>query len=629
MKKIIFGLCAYLFLVGSVYAEITIDGESVHVETDRYVVEFDRGVISYIHNKLTAETYTLSPVRGTRGWTGLLKVRHFWDEGNVSTSEATLRSSSQIDPSQVELVFSNENGEVRLRIAIDSITDDLLIDIEGVSDTPPVIAAQWGCGYLDIQNLSVIAPVYGGYIIDATAPSTFDKFPYPQNWEAQLAIVQGHRGGFSVRCTDNTFQFKQLIYGRRGDGVALHFATYNQAPFDLHTTGQSQLWRFNTYAGDWRIPAKKYRDWMERTFSPTTLSEKSVDDVTLFIGSTRSSIGVTNTVFLDGLATKVDPTKTVVMLWEWADGGEWWIEGAESHKPDYFPKAGLRDFVELAHKYGFRVILGINAHAFSPTHPLYPEFQQYLYRDTWTGKIIGACLEEPFEPECDHPAWHPIAFVNPASRAYRNIIVQQLKPVWEEYGVDGFFLDTSYYTRNNANGLIDGLNSAQGVALMHKELAEAMPGAILAGERLHEATFAYESFAQRPILTTQPHPISAFLFSPFTRAISYAHFNPDQDPVYHQTVLDYSAVWGMIPTLNAWWVEQLSEPNAQKLLAGAGAWEYFEYDGDLNGDGQVNILDLVIVGQDMDSETVNYLQSDVNADGIVNVLDLVLIANMF
>ena len=34
-----------------------------------------------------------------------------------------------------------------------------------------------------------------------------------------------------------------------------------KAPFDSHTMGQSRLWRFNTYAGDWRVPARIYREW--------------------------------------------------------------------------------------------------------------------------------------------------------------------------------------------------------------------------------------------------------------------------------------------------------------------------------------------------------------------------------
>ena len=618
-----------LFYFNVASADITIDGETVHAETDGYVVEFDRGVITYIHNKHTNTTYTL-PGEGKRGWTGLLHHRHFWRDENTSTSRATLISATQISPLKAEFLFRQDGTDVQLLISIDPITDDLLIDMEGVSDTPGVVGMQWGCGYLAIQNLEVIAPVDGGRIIDTTTPTNYELFPYPfsgRGWEAQLAIVQSENGGFYVRNTDNTFQFKQFIYDREGNGVALNFGTHNQAPFDSHTTATSHKWRFNTYAGGWRVPARKYRDWMGLVFDPRPLSELGwVEDITLFVGSARSTIWLTHTEFLDALATRVDPTKTVVMAKEWATPQEWSIDPT-NHFPVYEPMPELQNFVEVAKRHGFRLILYTDMHGFSPQNPLYPEFMQYQYRDTWTGELLGWLWDT------NHP--HRNASINPASSAFRKILVNEFKEVWDAYDIDGFFLDTSFYAINDANGLIDGLNSAQGGALLHKELVEAMPGAIFAGERLHEGTFALESFAQRPLLSKEitPHPISSFLFSPFTHAISYARANPDADPVYHQKVLDYSEVWGMMPTLNAWDAKQLLRPEyveTQNLLAMAGEWQHqYGLNGDINGDGIVNILDLTLVARNVGLMPLTHLQTDVNGDGLVDVLDLILVSNMF
>ena len=47
---------------------------------------------------------------------------------------------------------------------------------------------------------------------------------------------------------------------------------------------------------------------------------------------------------------------------------------------------------------------------------------------------------------------------------------------------------------------------------------------------------------------------------------------------------------------------------------------------DVNRDGVVNILDLVLVAQALGTDKAG---GDVNGDGVVNVFDLVFVANQF
>ena len=419
--------------------------------------------------------------------------------------------------------------------------------------------------------------------------------------------------------------FKWLGYNRENNDFALNFGTYNQAPFDAHTTGDTKLWRFNTYAGDWRVPARLYRDWMEQAFDAKRLSEKAawLEDITLFIGSATSGIPSAYAEYFDAVATKIDPTKTVIMKKEWTVAQEWSRDPIDT-EPTYDPVPELGDLLEDAKRHGFRVVLYTSMHACSPLHPLYPELVQYEYRDTWTGELTS----KPYGPDFRD------AQINAASSAFREIFVNELKDVWDSYEFDGFFLDTSYYAINDGNGLIEGLNSAQGGALLYRELAEAMPSAIFAGERHHEGTFALESFAQQVNLSEyiELHPISSFLFSPFTHFISGAQ-NPDLEPVYYQTVLDFSEVWGVIPTHHVWKMEQFLRPeewpNTHAVFARAGSWQHrYGLNGDMNGDGQVNILDLTLVGQNF-GVALNHPEADINGDGQVNVMDLILVANMF
>ena len=239
-------------------AKITVVDNKVFVETDTYEVQFTDGVITQLSNRLTEEVYTLPlgidgiPI-GIAGRSGLLRRNgeSFWTDQATLTTEAR-----KIAPLKAEIVFSQGQNKIRLFIAVDESTNDLLIKQEGISDTTGVYGIQWGCGNLDVRNLDLILPAQGGQIIDAASPSSSGSFDYPEHWEAQLAIIQAEQGGFYVRGTDETFQFKALHYEKDIESFALNFETQNQAPFDTLNSAKSVTWQLNTYVGDWRVPAR-------------------------------------------------------------------------------------------------------------------------------------------------------------------------------------------------------------------------------------------------------------------------------------------------------------------------------------------------------------------------------------
>ena len=181
----------------------------------------------------------------------------------------------------------------------------------------------------------------------------------------------------------------------------------------------------------------------------------------------------------------MDPAKTLLYL------NQWRRDPFDVNFPDYTAKPEFGRFVEAAHQHGFRVMPHVNLIGVNADHPLYAEVQKFQYRNPWTGNLMGW-----FWDRTDIPR-NRIAAINPASAEFRKYFVQQLKEVWQKYGVDAFFLDVSARVENDANGLIEGVNAGQGNVLLHKELAAAMPGVVFGGESLHEVTFSRESFAQR------------------------------------------------------------------------------------------------------------------------------------
>ncbi|MDE0482713.1 MAG: DUF6259 domain-containing protein [Candidatus Poribacteria bacterium] len=613
---------------------LTVDeAGNVLAETDRYRVRFKDGVLIHFHNKLTQETYTLPPQGPSNGWSGL-SIQHKEGEGDHSeliddTWEVETRRFS---PLSVEVAYHSDfsdyrpdyrfNKTVQIRISIDAATGDLVIQQHGISKH--IISILWGCGYLNRQQVDVILPAGGGEIIDASSEigkRGFRHFEYPGRWEAQLAILQGRDGGFFVRSTDTTFRFKAAYHVPSGEHFGMNFKTHNPAPFrDKHEI-TSVEWRLNTYRGDWQVPARIYQDWMENAFQPKQLPTW-VKDLELVIYAPYNPL---NTAILPLFAEHINPSTTLLYMIGWADP-------TRTLEPDYPPDPEFGDFLKAAHSYGFRVMPRITFHGCSPNSPLYPVFEKYHIRDPITGRKVGHNLNDPTYD-------FPTAYINPAAKEYRKYMVEQMKTLYETYPIDALHLDINTSVDNDANGLIDGLTAAEGNVLLHQELAAAMPGIVLGGEGVHEVTFFNTNLAQQPrrSFNEQPHPISSFLFSNWTIPYGFHVPNPDSEPELYKPFQEAYVVWNVLPTIRIRAPWMLIEPHMVKTqgflksVRMGQTWEQtwnidvaMDVVGDVNGDGVVNIQDLVIV-----ANAFGKAEPDLNGDGVVNIQDLVIVANAF
>ena len=597
----------------------------VLAETDRYRVRFKDGVLVHFHNKLTQETYTLPPKGPSNTQRGLL-IQYV--EGRYGRDEPINErwdvETQKLSPLAIEIAYHSDyrtEKTVRLRIAIEPETQDLVIHQSGTSAFGGLVGIMWGCGYLNSQKVNLILPANGGQVINDTTEFGNRSFKYPGRWwEAQLAILQGGNGGFFVRSTDTTYRFKEVHYVRNAEDFGMSFKTHNFAPFrDKHEI-TSAAWRLNAYRGNWKVPAEIYRNWMEKVFQPKQ-PPAWVKELELVIYFSNMNI---NTLSL--LASHVNPSKTLLYLTNWRTGG--WDENF----PDYTPRSEFGDILKAAHAYGFPVMIHASFHGCSTYHPRYPAFEKHQFRHTIKGDKLG--WEGPTNQSS-------FAYINPASNAFRKYIVAQLKKVYETYPIEVFHLDTNHFIENDANGLIDGLTAAEGNVLLHQELAAAIPGVVFGGEHLHEVTFPHVNLAQRANIPhdAQPHPISSFLFLNSTIPYGFHVPNPDIEPEFYQPFEAAYRVWDILPTIR---IRKSSNLHSNmiytlKKLANIRTgyfWDIFSVgdvysQGDVNEDGRVNVLDLVMVAQHIGTEKPSNPKVDVNGDGIVNILDLVIVANAF
>ena len=626
-NKCVYILILQFVLVAAGLANtLTVDeAGNVLAETDRYRVRFEHGVLVHFHNKLTQETYTLPPKGDPNEQSGI-SIQH--EEGRYGREEVLSEhwdiETQRLSPLAIEIAYRNDykiDRTVRLGISIDPETQDLVIHQTGTSSIGGIVRVMWGCGYLNSQKVNLILPANGGQIINNATKFSRRGFAYPERWEAQLAILQGQHGGFFVRSTDTTYQFKGVWYTRSGEHFNMRFQTDNLAPFRNKHEITSATWRLNAYRGDWQVPARIYRDWMENAFQPKQ-PPAWVKELEIVIYAPYQPLDIS---ILPLLAEHVNPSTTLLYIIGWYDP-------SLGLAPDYVPDPEFGDFLKVAHGYGFRVMAFVTFHGCSPNSPLYPEFEKYQLRHPIQGYKLGYELNNPTYD-------YPTAYINPASKEFRKYLVEQMKTLYETYPIDALHLDINTSVVNNPP--IDGLTAAQGNVMLHQELATAMPGIVLGGENVHEVTFFNTNLAQRwSYNNKQPHPISSFLFSNWTIPYGYHVPNPDREPEFYQPFQEAYIVWGVLPTIRIRAPWMLRDPNMVrtqgflKSVRKGQTWEQtwnidigMDIVGDVNEDGAVNVLDLVLVAGEFGVENPSH--TDVNGDGVVNILDLVAVANAF
>ena len=589
--------------VWAVYANtltITEQG-NILAETDRYIALFEKGALVHFHNKLTEETYTRDDVVQETDTVFYTTTAGIW-----TTTQPVIQ---QISPTRVEIFYQNDLS-LHFTIEIDPVTSDLLISQEGFAPNGGAVQAMWTFKNLSHAAASLILPGQGGIILKGEIPH--DKYDYPGSWEAQLAIVQGQSGGMFVRADDADFRFKNLEYKSGGNDFRINFSSTVFAPFKDKERVVSAPWRLNAYEGDWQVPAKMYRDWMHETFQPPDRRQMPawVDEIE-FVVKNQGHLDVR---MLSRLSELIDPKTTLLYLYNWHQ------DGVDSPYSTGDVDPNLEVFVEAAQRYGFKVKPHMSLIAVRETNPFYQKFERYQARDPYTNERMGWRWNDPTYP------YRP-AYINPASQEYRDMYVNEVKLIWDTYGVDAVQLDISTKIINDNNGLIDGLTWAEGNIELHHALREAMLDLVMTGEHIHEVTFIHENFAD--IWTVQhpyPHPITVFLFSPYVRLFGFLPNEPDRDKKIFQEYFDVSQEFGFLPTLLIWGLESLDEDKVEthRLLALVRERQNYVY-GDVNGDLIVNILDLVLIAQALGEPKIDPVL-DVNKDGVINILDLVIVS---
>ncbi len=438
-------------------------------------------------------------------------------------------------------------GLIQTRYQVEEDTDDLIITQSCRTTESGVWGVEWNIAYIPLE-MDIIIPGRSGIKLSADSPFGTQTFDYPLAWEAQLVIVEGEGRGFYVWAGDPDGMFKRLTVDRTDEGWRLGFASINNAPFDDRKDAVSPIWHVNVYEGDWRVPARTYRDWMVENLRPTLVQDQGpewVKDIRCVV------IMGMDIPTIEDLTERLDPEQTLLYIPGWRKAG---YDRDYPVYDDPFPQ--FEPFVKRAHELGYRVMPHVNYFGVDPLNELYEQFEPYQVRDPWGNHDKLWWLWTRAEPEIK------FAYINPAHKPWRDLFVARMKEFCERYEIDAIHLDQTLCIFNDNNGLMDGMSMSQGNVAIHKELREAIPQVALSGEGLNEVAYRYEAFAQRHAWGLVhhegtwnrsqldcAHPIASYLLRPYTIIYGYLGYtSPDNGQLYAAWNDAYQS-WGVIPTL--------------------------------------------------------------------------------
>lgn len=419
---------------------------------------------------------------------------------------------------------------------------------------------------LNVPNkYDVIIPAWGGIRLTAEQPDIMNKMTrlrYPDEWQAQMFLIQGTNGGLLVYAKDDGTQFKALNVTNDENNFYLTLETIPQAPFDQYDEFQTVEWQMIPYKGDWMTGAMLYKDFADKTFKLPEIQEKKAE----WISQIRLMLltDIEDEQMLVELAKKVNPKQTLLIVPGWRK------EPYDVNYPDYTPKEGIKEKIQFAKSLGYRVGLHFNMVGAG----METEEYKTKLKDAHT---LDAYTKEPvIESYEAYGVTYRFSQINQASKAWRKILVEKAKTAVQDLGVDMIHLDQSLYCFNDGRGLVDGMTSMQGNVQLQKELAEALPNVAFSGEAINEMNMRYASFLQMHVYGLDSNsatweearfdqicPVTTAIFGDYTSLYHYPalpNVAADKEEYYQAWFRAGDMRCGQIPTLMRISTEEVTNP---------------------------------------------------------------------
>ncbi len=493
-------------------------------------------------------------------------------------------ASVDIAEGALSFVLTDPDEKFRLtcRIALGSEGVEWRASLE---ESDPTWMLEWRIENLHVRG--VVVPALGGQVLTADMPAGASvAYKYPFWWQSQFAVGEiDDRDGVWIRTMDVDPRLKVLRV-RRPESEPNRFTIGLgiEADGPLEGASLSASWYLDGYTGTWRAPADRHREWIRDAFDVHAYAEHPhfppwANDVNFILeiwGMSKEAPEPRHT-FEDMIervrefAKYHDPAKTLLYLPGFAE------EGIDSNAPDYnpAPKCGGREkfkvLIDEAHDLGYRVMIHTNVLALAYSHPLYERFREYQVIDCfgrlqgWGNDIDGDWLQEPF-----------FAYMNPGFVEWTEHMKGVFEDLIDSFGIDGIFLDQTLLAFNVGRGP----NFVRGMREHVQRLQKAYPRVLFAGEGFHEQNVSALPMTQIHGIDSiagihglegarewrRVHPVSSYVFGPFTRLMAHLLTKHPTSTVYERQEEAYEEL-GIIPALVLYnKSHEIDVPQLQRML---------------------------------------------------------------
>lgn len=517
---------------------IRVEKQSIIVESDRFTARLDKGTLTSLIDRKTGAEFCRKDVLPFP-----LELVYVNQEilGADGQHEVAVKAMS---PHVARVILKGNDSDRELFVRLDPATGDLCVRPSGQSGRTGLLAVRWSIPFA--RETKLVLPVRNGIeVVSGQKVLPRARNRWPTEWNAQLAIAQRDGASMMIRSEDTRFKYKALSY-RNDEGLStLGFESEQVAPLRDNRTAGGVEWRINTYDGDWRTPADRYREWMERTYR---LSEKRatrpkwVNNITLAVSWASS-----NPQLLDSLAKIHPPEETLIHL------DRWRTSPYDVKYPEYIPTEQAVAYIEKANKMGFKVMPHFNYFSCCTTHPLYEEIKTWHVRD-----LVKDKPQSWFQRKRGTNPSYEMGYIHSGLAKWRRELIDNVIAACDKTAAPVAFLDQTYHAWNSNPGIVENMTMVEGSWLLQEEMSYIRPELVLAGENLTEISFQREAFAQAhpvgwgnmlPRHVKAAHPICSYLWKGHSRLIGYIQLEPWNPRI--DVSVEIHRKMGVLPTLVA------------------------------------------------------------------------------